>query len=110
MNPQVDLLITGCHVVCFDLSETIIEDGAIGVTGNTITWLGKSAEAPSAKDTLHAKDTIAMPGLIDCHVHTAQQFPHAKLQPSQPRAEFRIPRWHRYLIPFKAALPRKTST
>ena len=104
MNPKVDLLIKGCHVVCFDPAETIIEDGAIAITGNTITWLGKSAEAPAAKETLQARDTIAMPGLIDCHVHTAQQFLHGKLQAIQRRGELRNPMWQRYLIPFESGL------
>ena len=46
MNPPVDLLIQGCQVVCFDPAETIIEDGAIAITGNTITAVGSSACPP----------------------------------------------------------------
>ena len=61
-----DLLITGCHVVCFDQANTIIENGAIAIAGNSIAWIGSAAEAlPPARETLQAPNTIAMPGLID---------------------------------------------
>ena len=107
-QPQaVDLLITGCHVVCFDPAGTIVEDGAIAIHGNSIAWIGSAAEAkalPPPRETLHAPNTIAMPGLIDCHVHTAQQFLHGKLQALQRRGELRNPMWQRYLIPFESGL------
>jgi 5-methylthioadenosine/S-adenosylhomocysteine deaminase len=103
--PPVDLLITGCHLVCFDQANTIIDNGAIGVLGNSIAWLGNAAgRLPAAHETLHAPNTIAMPGLIDCHVHTAQQFLHGKLQAIQRRGELRQPMWQRYLIPFESGL------
>jgi cytosine/adenosine deaminase-related metal-dependent hydrolase len=101
----VDLLITGCQVVCFDQADTIIEDGAIAIDGNSIAWLGKATDAlPAARETLHAPNTIAMPGLIDCHVHTTQQFLHGKLQAIQRRGALRNPMWQRYLIPFESGL------
>jgi 5-methylthioadenosine/S-adenosylhomocysteine deaminase len=100
-----DLLITGCHVVCFDQANTILDNGAIGILGNRIAWLGSAAgPIPAARETLHAPNTIAMPGLIDCHVHTAQQFLHGKLQAIQRRGELRQPMWKRYLIPFESGL------
>ena len=107
MNPEqtADLRITGCHIVCFDDAGTIVEDGAIAITGNTITWIGKASDATfPARETLPAPGTIAMPGLIDCHVHTAQQFLHGKLQSIQRRGELRNPLWQRYLIPFESGL------
>jgi 5-methylthioadenosine/S-adenosylhomocysteine deaminase len=103
--PAFDLLITGCHVVCFDQASTIIDNGAIGIVGNRIAWLGSAASRlPAARETLHAPNAIAMPGLIDCHVHTAQQFLHGKLQAIQRRGELRQPMWKRYLIPFESGL------
>jgi len=101
----VDLLITGCQVVCFDAANTIINDGAIAIVGNSIHWIGSAREPlPAARETLHAPDTIAMPGLIDCHVHTAQQFLHGKLQSIQRHGELRQPIWKRYLISFESGL------
>ena len=103
--PAVDLLITGCQVVCFDAANTIIGAGAIAITGNSIAWLGSAADPlPAAREILHAPQTIAFPGLIDCHVHTAQQFLHGKLQAIQRRGELRQPMWQRYLIPFESGL------
>jgi 5-methylthioadenosine/S-adenosylhomocysteine deaminase len=103
----IDLLITGCYVVCFDPEGTILEDGAIAIAGNSIAWLGKAADAAALwapRETLHSPDTIAMPGLIDCHVHTAQQFLHGKIQALQRRGELRNPMWQRYLVPFESGL------
>jgi len=91
MNSKVDLLITGCRVVCFDPSETIIEDGAIAITGNTITWLGKSAEAPAAKETLRAPDTIAMPGLIFSTRSVNESISSASFIPCFPVQAFALP-------------------
>jgi 5-methylthioadenosine/S-adenosylhomocysteine deaminase len=103
--PAVDLLITGCHVVCFDRAHTIIDNGAIAIAGNRIAWLGSAAgHLPTTRETLHAPASIAMPGLIDCHVHTAQQFLHGKLQAIRRRGELRNPIWQRYLIPFESGL------
>jgi 5-methylthioadenosine/S-adenosylhomocysteine deaminase len=95
----VDLLITGCHVVCFDKGDTIIDAGAIAIAGNSIAWLGEAAGPLPA-----AREIIDAPGLIDCHVHTAQQFLHGKLQAIQRRGELRSPMWQRYLIPFESGL------
>ena len=100
-----DLLITGCHIVCVDAASTVINDGAIAIVGSSISWLGKAdGPAPAARETLHAPHSIAMPGFIDCHVHTAQQFLHGKLQAIQRRGELRHPMWQRYLIPFESGL------
>ena len=104
---DVDLLITGPEIVSFDDASTVIADGAIAVDGNSILWLGKAADAEAkftARETIHARESIAMPGLIDCHVHTAQQFLHGKLQAIRRRGELRSPVWQRYLIPFESGL------
>ena len=104
---SIDLLITGAEVVTFDDTNTVIRDGAIAVAGNAIVWLGKSSEAASlfrAKDTLKASGMIAMPGLIDCHVHTAQQFLRGKLASLGNMGNLREPIWKRYLIPFESGL------
>src|SRR3984957_5106078 len=103
--PAVDLLITGCQIACFVKADTIINAGAIAITGDSIAWLGDAAgPLPSARETLEARNSIALPGLIDCHVHTAQQFLHGKLQAIQRRGELRSPMWQRYLIPFESGL------
>jgi 5-methylthioadenosine/S-adenosylhomocysteine deaminase len=104
---DLDLLITGASIVTFDPQSTEIADGAIAISGNKITWLGPSSEARSLfhpKETISAAGLIAMPGFVDCHVHTAQQFLHGKLSAVRRRGELKSPMWSRYLIPFEGGL------
>ena len=102
----LDLLITGAEVLTFDDANTVLRDGAIGIAANKIVWLGKSEDAAGlqAKETLKANGMIAMPGLIDCHVHTAQQFLRGKLASLGNMGNLREPIWKRYLIPFESGL------
>ncbi|WP_128913023.1 amidohydrolase family protein [Granulicella sibirica] len=104
---EVSLLVTGADVVCFDDHETLVREGAIAIDGDSIVWIGAAREAAdkfAAKDTIRATGMIAMPGFIDCHVHTAQQFLHGKLPSVQRKGELRSPMWQRYLIPFESGL------
>jgi 5-methylthioadenosine/S-adenosylhomocysteine deaminase len=106
-SEHVDLLVLGPDIVTFDDEDSVIASGAIAVNGNTIVWLGPEAEATrrfAAKETLHAKGMIAMPGLTDGHVHTAQQFLHGKLSSVRRHGELRKPIWQRYLVPFESGL------
>lgn len=103
----VSLLITGADVVCFDDQDTLVRDGAIAVEGDSIVWIGMAGDAAekfAATETIRASGMIAMPGFIDCHVHTAQQFLHGKLPSIRRKGELRSPMWQRYLIPFESGL------
>lgn len=103
----VDLLIKGVDVVCFDDDDRVIRDGMIAIVGSSIHWLGTTDEALdqfSATKTIDGRGMIAMPGFIDCHVHTAQQFLHGKLPSLRRKGELRSPMWQRYLIPFESCL------
>lgn len=104
---DADLLITDAEILTFDDSHTVVPGGAIAIAGNSIVWLGKTTEAARlfrAKDTLKANGMIAMPGLVDCHVHTAQQFLRGKLASLGHLGSLREPIWKRYLIPFESGL------
>ncbi|MGB8985460.1 MAG: amidohydrolase family protein, partial [Candidatus Sulfotelmatobacter sp.] len=104
---DIDLLITGAEVLTFNDANTVLSDAAIAIAGNKIVWLGKSGEATRrfrAKQTLQASGMIAMPGLVDCHVHTAQQFLRGKLASLGNMGNLREPIWKRYLIPFESGL------
>jgi imidazolonepropionase len=47
-----------------------IEDGAIAITGNRITWVGARAEwRGQAREEHDARGAWITPGLIDCHTH-----------------------------------------
>ena len=103
----VSLLITGADVVCFDDRDTLVRDGAIAVDGDSIVWIGAASAAAEkfvATETIRTPGMIAMPGFIDCHVHTAQQFLHGKLPSIRRKGELRSPMWQRYLIPFESGL------
>ena len=104
---DVDLLITGAAVVTFDGAGTEIADGGLAIEGNSIFWIGSAADSRlqfRAKETIDATGMIAMPGFVDAHVHTAQQFLHGKLSAVRRRGELKSPMWSRYLIPFESGL------
>ncbi len=48
-----------------------IENGALGVTGGRITWLGKMQELPTYKseNIRDCESGWLTPGLVDCHTH-----------------------------------------
>ena len=101
----VDLLIVGTDIVCLDETGTIIRDGAIAIKNNLIHWIGKDSDAlkqfePSS--TINGSGMIAMPGLIDTHVHTAQHFLRGKIAEIARRKKIKIPIWKNYYIPFEA--------
>jgi 5-methylthioadenosine/S-adenosylhomocysteine deaminase len=104
---QIDLLIHGAYVVAFDEAGTEVKDAAIAIEGDSIVWVGPASEAASrfiAKDKLDASGLIAMPGFVDGHLHTAQQFLHGKLAAIRRRGQLKEPGWSNYLVPFEACL------
>ena len=103
----VDLLILGADVVCLDTPGTVVPDGAIAITGNRIQWIGPRADAArlfDAASTIDGSGKIAMPGLIDTHVHTAQHLLRGKIAEIARRERVKIPIWKNYYIPFEAML------
>jgi dihydropyrimidinase/dihydroorotase len=61
----IDLVIRGARVV----TEAGVWEGAIGVDGGRIVWLGRDAAVPDARRTVEARGAYAIPGFIDNHVH-----------------------------------------
>ena len=103
---QVDILITGADIVTFDASATVIMDGAIAVKGNKILWVGKRSEAGAYRGatTIDGSGKIAMPGLIDSHYHTAQQFLRGKLFAMGRIRKLKVPPWKNYYLPWESGL------
>lgn len=65
-----DLLIVGGTVVTMDAERRIIEDGAVGVRGGKIEFVGKRSEVRSAaRQTVNAAGQVVIPGLINTHTH-----------------------------------------
>src|SRR5580693_3912221 len=107
-QPQkVDLLLSGCDVVTIDGKNSVIRDGAVAIKGNKIAWIGKASAAKrrvTATSTIDGSGQIAMPGLIDAHVHTAQTLLRGKIAEIGRRRQVKIPIWRNYYIPFEGML------
>ena len=103
----VDLLIAGADIVTFDDAGTVLSDGSIAIDGRSIRWLGPAADAArrfKAKETIDGRGLIAMPGLIDAHFHTGQQFLRGKLAAMARKKKLRMPPWKNYYVPFESML------
>jgi 5-methylthioadenosine/S-adenosylhomocysteine deaminase len=66
-----DLVIQGATIVTMDGDERVIEDGAIAITGGTITKVGSRGdlEGQESGETIEADRALLIPGLINGHVH-----------------------------------------
>jgi imidazolonepropionase len=74
MSPAFDLLITGAHLATMtgDAPYGAIRDGAVGIVGDRIAWVGPQRDLPrdaGARRSRDAHGSWATPGLIDCHTH-----------------------------------------
>ena len=104
---KVDLLLSGCDVVTIDGKNRVIANGAVAVKGNKIVWIGKASAARKeikATSTIDGSGQIAMPGLIDGHVHTAQTLLRGKIAEIDRRRPVKIPVWWNYYVPFEGML------
>ena len=68
-----DLLIAGVHLATLDGEGWgTIRDGALGVVGDTIAWVGAADALPGHVTWTARRDfdgAWATPGLVDCHTH-----------------------------------------
>ncbi len=56
----------------------IVENGAVAATGDTIVFVGPSANAPDAAEIIDCEGRWITPGLIDCHTHLVHAGSRAK--------------------------------
>ncbi|MGO3833489.1 MAG: amidohydrolase [Microbacteriaceae bacterium] len=64
---MLDTLYTGGKIRTFDPEQPWAE--ALGVTGDTITYVGPSADAPAARHTVQLEGRLVTPGVADTHNH-----------------------------------------
>ncbi|MGC4932481.1 amidohydrolase family protein [Gordonia sp. DT30] len=105
--PNIDLIIQNAHVVTFDPARATTGDGAIAIDAGVIVDIGTTADINSrwtARERIFADGKIAIPGLTDAHLHTAQTLMRGLLSTLGARKALRIPTWREYLVPFEAAL------
>ncbi len=75
---KVKYLITNGLVVTVDKERRIIERGCIAIEGSTILDIGKTEEMIKKylpEKIIDAQNKIVLPGLIDSHVHLANEGP-----------------------------------
>src|SRR5689334_15996724 len=64
------------YLVTVDATRRMLRDGAVAVRDDRIVAVGKTAEvAPRFSDAevIDARGKLVLPGLIDSHIHNAQQ-------------------------------------
>jgi imidazolonepropionase len=65
-----DALYTNVHLATMVGGYGELRDGAIGIAGGRIAWLGPRAQAPQdAREVHDCGGAWLTPGLIDCHTH-----------------------------------------
>jgi 5-methylthioadenosine/S-adenosylhomocysteine deaminase len=71
-----DRLVTNATIVTMDPERRVIEDGVIGVKGDSIAFVGTAAELQAqtmkgrtANETIDARGKMIIPGLINGHTH-----------------------------------------
>jgi imidazolonepropionase len=77
MTAGWDLLITDGRLATFDPELSgpygLVADGAVGISGEQIEWVGPSSELPPdaqrAASVRSAGGRLVTPGLVDCHTH-----------------------------------------
>ncbi|WP_150274688.1 amidohydrolase family protein [Paenibacillus tepidiphilus] len=99
MKEQADILITNCSLMTpdFEIAEgqtVVIRDTRIVDIGPSETLNGKY----EGKETLRGKGKLLMPGLVDAHTHTCQQFLRGRTLGEYPMI------WSRILVPFESSL------
>ena len=68
-----DLFITNGIVLTMDPQRPMIDNGAVAITGDTITAVDSAASLGTlaARETIDAAGGIIMPGLVNTHTHAA---------------------------------------
>jgi 5-methylthioadenosine/S-adenosylhomocysteine deaminase len=72
MQESVDILLAGGTVVTMDAAGTVIQNGAVAITGNAIVAVGDAdelAERFDARERVDCGGCAIIPGLINAHAH-----------------------------------------
>ncbi|WP_300265239.1 amidohydrolase family protein [Microbacterium sp.] len=108
MTPQTaETIIQNAYVVTFDGAGRIIADGAIVINGGEIVAIGDTSDITrewTTDNRVFAGGKIAIPGLIDAHMHSAQTMMRGLITSLAQVGNLRVPTWREYYVPFEAAL------
>ncbi len=72
MNP-IDILVTNGTVLAMDQDHTVVENGAVAISGDRIAGIGPASSFSShnVAEVIDARGGIIMPGLVNTHNHAA---------------------------------------
>ncbi len=96
---KCDLLIKNCSLLTFDFN--VIEEQSIAINSSKVLEFGPAIDINrkyEATTVVDGKGKLAMPGLIDAHIHTCQQFLRGRTMDEYPMI------WTRFLVPFESNL------
>lgn len=71
---EVDLIITGAKALLLDSKNTCLDRASVAINADEIVAVGTTDEITKqyqAKKTITAKDSLIMPGFVNCHTHAA---------------------------------------
>ena len=71
---EIDIVITGGKTLVLDSNNTALDQSAIAINDSNIIAIGQTEELEkkyTAKKTINAKDSLIMPGFVNCHTHAA---------------------------------------
>jgi 5-methylthioadenosine/S-adenosylhomocysteine deaminase len=69
---DADILIYNGTILTMDDQDTVIPNGILTISGNTISYIGKGEKGPlSAKREFDAEGGLVLPGLVNSHTHAA---------------------------------------
>jgi 5-methylthioadenosine/S-adenosylhomocysteine deaminase len=70
MNEKTfDILIRGCVALTSDPAAPMIEDAAIGISGDRLAYVGKDSGELAARRVIDARGHLATPGFVNVHTH-----------------------------------------
>jgi 5-methylthioadenosine/S-adenosylhomocysteine deaminase len=74
---EVDILISGGTILVMDEQNHMIRNGAVAIEGEIIAAIGQKEDIENsytAREIIDAKDSLIMPGLINCHNHAPMTY------------------------------------
>ncbi|MGZ3608180.1 MAG: amidohydrolase [Syntrophales bacterium] len=74
---EVDIVISGGTILLMDEKNHVIRNGAVAIEGDTIIAVGDKGDIQNlytAREIIDAKNSLIMPGLINCHNHAPMSY------------------------------------
>lgn len=100
-EPGVDILVIGGTIVTANARNSIFDPGFLAVTDGRIVGVGplEKAKEMRAVRTVHAENTLILPGLINGHQHAAMSLMRGIAD------DMRLMEWlHEYMFPIEARI------